>query len=111
MFDIVVNGTAGKLVLVGRRLGQDMMKDWNENEIACPHSKGGVTVVAHPFENLIRTGCHPWPPEEILQKLYKSRQVRAFTGDNLRICTSGLGETNPETYFTTMKTGDCSLIQ
>lgn len=71
--------------------GQKIMKDWNGNEIACAHSKGGVTVVAHPFDNLIRTGCHLWPPAEIVQKLYQSRQVRAFAGDDLTICTSGVG--------------------
>jgi hypothetical protein len=67
------------------------MKDWNQNEIACAHSKGGVTVTAHPFHNLIRTGCTPWPPPEIVQKLYQSRQLRAFTGQDEATCTSGLG--------------------
>jgi hypothetical protein len=68
------------------------MKDWNENEIACACSKGGVIVTAHPFDNLIKAGCPPvWPPSEIVQKLYQSRQVRAFAGDDLVICTSGLG--------------------
>ena len=67
------------------------MKDWNQNGIACAYSKGGVTVTAHPFDNLIRTGCNPWPPPEIVQKLYQSRQIRAFTGEDERICTSGIG--------------------
>ena len=67
------------------------MKDWNQTEIACARSKGGVIVTAHPFDNLIRTGCTPWPPPEIVQKLYQSRQVRAFTGKDERICKSGLG--------------------
>ena len=68
-----------------------MMKNWNGNEIACAHSRGGVTVAAHPFDNLIRTGCYPWPPPEVVQKLYKSRHIRAFTGGNLTICKSGFG--------------------
>lgn len=67
------------------------MKDWNQTEIACAHSKGGVIVTAHPFDNLIRSGCSPWPPPEIVQKLYKSRQIRAFTGEDERTCTSGVG--------------------
>jgi hypothetical protein len=67
------------------------MKDWNQNEIACARSSGGVTVTAHPFDNLIRTGCTPWPPPDIVQKLYQSRQIRAFSGENERTCTSGLG--------------------
>jgi len=68
-----------------------MMKNWNHAEIACAHSKGGVIVTAHPFDNLVRTGCNPWPPPEIVQKLYRSRQIRAFTGEDEKICTSGIG--------------------
>lgn len=67
------------------------MKNWNGHEIACARSKGGVTVVAHPFDNLIRTGCHSWPPAEIVQKMYQSRQVRAFVGNDLDTCKSGIG--------------------
>jgi hypothetical protein len=46
---------------------------------------------AHPFDNLIRTGISSWPPPEIIQKLYKSRQSRAFEGKDLAIATSDLG--------------------
>ena len=67
------------------------MKDWNNNEILIAHSKGGVIVTAHPYDNLILTGCKPWPPPEIVQKLYQSNKIRAFTGVNKEICTSGLG--------------------
>lgn len=67
------------------------MKNWNEQEIAIALSKGGVTVTTHPFDNLIRSGCSPWPPPEIVQKLYKSRQIRAFKGESAQLCTSGLG--------------------
>jgi hypothetical protein len=67
------------------------MRDWNGKEIESAISGGGVRVVAHPFDNLISTGCSPWPPPEVLQKLYQSRQVRAFDGDQLEICRSGIG--------------------
>lgn len=67
------------------------MKDWNQAEIACAVSKGGVVVTAHPFDNLIRTDSCSWPPPEIVQKLYQSRQIRAFTGDDKIVCESGLG--------------------
>ncbi len=67
------------------------MKDWNDNEILIAHSKGGVIVTAHLYNNLIRTGCALWPPPEIVQKLYQSRQIRAFTVTDKPICTSGLG--------------------
>jgi len=67
------------------------IKDWNGKEIAFAQSRGGVGVVAHPFDNLIQTGCTPWPPPEIIQKLYKSRQGQAFDNHQLAICESGLG--------------------
>jgi hypothetical protein len=67
------------------------MQDWNGKEIAFAHSKGGGQIVAHPMDNLISTGCLPWPPAEIVQKLYRSRQENAFTGEQLAICKSGLG--------------------
>lgn len=66
------------------------MKDWNGRKINFAKSKGGVIVVTHPFDNLISTNCIPWPPPEIVQKLYKSRQIRAFQGSQSSICTSGL---------------------
>ena len=67
------------------------MRDWNGKEVAFARSKGGVLVLANPMDNLISTGCSPWPAAEILQKLYKSPQVRAFYDDELEICKSGLG--------------------
>lgn len=69
----------------------DEMADWHGNIIPVARSKGGVKAVAHPFDNLIRTGISSWPPPEIIQKLYKSRQSRAFEGKDLAIATSGLG--------------------
>jgi hypothetical protein len=65
--------------------------DWNGKPIPLARSKGGVKAVAHPFDNLIRTGIAAWPPPEIIQKLYKSRQSRAFEGKDLEIATLGLG--------------------
>lgn len=67
------------------------MKDWNQTDIMCAYSKGGIPVTAHPFDNLIRTGCSPWPPPEIVQKLYQSGHVRAFAGEDERTCKSGIG--------------------
>jgi len=67
------------------------MKDWNEREIECAHSKCGVIVVTHPYDNLIRSGCTSWPPPEIVQKLYQSRQIGAFEKDEAQKCMSGLG--------------------
>lgn len=72
-------------------MGGVEMKDWNGREILCAKSRGGVTVTAHPYDNLIRTDFVPWPPPEIVQKLYKSQQISAFSGEEKKICTSGLG--------------------
>lgn len=66
------------------------MKDWNGKEIQIAHSKGGVIVVSNPLDNLISTGINPWPTSEILQKLYQSRQVRAFEGKQLESAKKGL---------------------
>ncbi len=67
------------------------MLDWNDRAVPVARSKGGVKAVSHPFDNLVRTGILSWPPPEIVQKLYKSRQSRAFEGKDLEIATSGLG--------------------
>ena len=67
------------------------MKDWNYKKIKVAQSRGGVIVTAHPYDNLIRPTGVSWPPPEIVQKLYQSRQVRAFDETNRRICISGLG--------------------
>ena len=67
------------------------MKDWNGKEIKAAKSKGGVIVVQNPWENLIRTGFSIWPVPEIIQKLYESRQKRAFQGEQKTIATQSLG--------------------
>jgi hypothetical protein len=67
------------------------MKDWNGREIEIAKSKGCVLVAANPFDNLISTGVSPWPPSEIVQKLYQSRQVRAFSGEQRKVATRKLG--------------------
>ncbi len=45
----------------------------------------------NPFQNLISTGISPWPPSEIVQKLYRSRQIRAFSSAESNLITSKLG--------------------
>jgi hypothetical protein len=54
--------------------------DWNGRAIPVSHSKGGVKAVSYPYANLIRTGFTAWPPPEIVQRLYKSRQFRTVEG-------------------------------
>lgn len=67
------------------------MQNWNEIKIRSAQSKGGVLVVAHPLDNLISTGCVPWPTSEVLQKLYQSNHTNAFHGDQLETCKAGIG--------------------
>ena len=40
---------------------------WNQAEIVCAVSKGGVVATSHPFDNLIRTDGSFWPPPEIVK--------------------------------------------
>lgn len=54
------------------------MKDWNGKDIEIMRSSGGVIATKNPFDNLIKTEMHPFPPPEIVQKLYESIQKRAF---------------------------------
>ena len=45
----------------------------------------------NPFQNLVSTGISPWPPSEIVQKLYCSRQIRAFSSEDADLITTHLG--------------------
>jgi hypothetical protein len=53
-------------------------------------SRGGVLAVTDPVDNLVTTGIPFWPPSEIVQKLYQSRQVRAFDEPDLGAVTRTL---------------------
>lgn len=57
----------------------ETIKDWHGNPIEVARSGGGVLAVADPWNNVIRTGVQPWPTPELIQKLYQSRQVRAYS--------------------------------
>ena len=68
-----------------------LMKDWNGKEIPYAQSNGGVKVLSHPYDNLIQSGCSPWPTPEILQKLYHSRHISKFSESDSVICKTGIG--------------------
>jgi hypothetical protein len=68
-----------------------ILLDWHEREIEVAKSRRGVLAVVNPFDNLVKTGIMPWPPPELIQKLYQSRQVRAFSGTDLDRAKSTLG--------------------
>lgn len=65
--------------------------NWRGQPIEVASSKGGTLVVVNPKDNLITSGMALWPPPEIVQKLYQSRQQRAFVGTDLEAVTCGLG--------------------
>lgn len=67
------------------------MLDWNQREIPATCSRGGVCAVADFLDNLIRVPDAPWPPGSIVQKLYESRQARAYDEASLAIVTRRLG--------------------
>lgn len=67
------------------------MLDWNGREIEVARSRGGVLAAADFSDNLIRVDGIPWPPPSVVQKLYESRQARAFDGDELTVATRLLG--------------------
>jgi hypothetical protein len=68
-----------------------ILLDWNERKIEVAKSRGGVLAVVNPFDNILQTGIMPWPPPEITQKLYKSRQMQAYSGNDLNRVKSILG--------------------
>jgi hypothetical protein len=68
-----------------------VIQNWMDRPIEVVSSKGGTLVVVNPFDNLVTTGVSFWPPPEIVQKLYQSRQIRAFDGHNREAVTRILG--------------------
>jgi hypothetical protein len=69
----------------------DEARDWNDRMITLARSARGVRVVRDFSDNLIRDERLPWPPPPVVQKLYESRQSRAFEGSELAAATSVLG--------------------
>lgn len=67
------------------------MLDWRGNEVETAESAGGVLALADVWKNVIRPSGVLWPPPELVQKIYQSRQVRAFRGADEVIATQGLG--------------------
>jgi len=57
------------------------IKNWNDQVIPVIRSAGGVLATYNPFDNLIHDNIFSFPTPEIVQKLYKSRQERAFNED------------------------------
>ena len=67
------------------------IQDWRGRQIEIARSAGGVVAAADPWDNLVRTGVQPWPAAELIQKIYQSRQVRAFVDLEHSAATARLG--------------------
>lgn len=65
--------------------------NWNNKPIEVACSRGGTLAVINPSDNLVVTGMSLWPCPEITQKLYQSRQVRAYDPPDLQAVTQVLG--------------------
>jgi hypothetical protein len=68
-----------------------VVDNWNNDKIKSAQSKRGVLVTTHPFDNLFRPEGINWPPIEVVQKMYKSRQEQHFEGLDARGAKYGLG--------------------
>jgi hypothetical protein len=44
--------------------------------IEVAESAGGVLATLHPLDNVVRGEVNPWPPPELIQKLYASDRWR-----------------------------------
>ena len=64
---------------------------WSGRQVPLAQSKGGVWAVCNVWDNFLRSGLATWPPPELVQKLYQSRQARAFEDDQLAAVTTQLG--------------------
>jgi hypothetical protein len=84
-------GVRGPLLgLVIEALMQSI-RNWRGNDIEVASSGGGVLAVLNPWDNVVRAGVTPWPPPELIQKVYQSRHVGAYTGDNTAAVIRELG--------------------
>ena len=69
------------MLLLNFALFTQKMKNWNQQEVEVVTSKGGVIALANPYDNLVKTGVVPWPPSEIVQKLYQSNHAKSFVNN------------------------------
>jgi hypothetical protein len=58
-----------------------VIRNWRDEDIPVAMSTGGVIATVDPWHNVVRTGVSPWPPPELIQKLYQSRHSQAFAGE------------------------------
>jgi hypothetical protein len=67
------------------------VRDWRGKEIELVESRGGVLAFANPWEGVVHGGVDPWPPPELVQKLYQSNHAGAIVDAANIAATSFLG--------------------
>ncbi len=65
--------------------------DWLNRPIELAQSAGGVYAFRSPWDGVVRGDVAPWPPPELVQKLYQSRQTRAYREEALAAVTAAHG--------------------
>jgi hypothetical protein len=65
--------------------------DWLNRPIELARSAGGVYAFRSPWDGLVKGDVAPWPPPELVQKLYQSRQSRAYRDADLATATAAHG--------------------
>lgn len=68
-----------------------LLDHWKGHSVSAASSLGGVIALSNVWDNLIHGHVSPWPPPELVQKVYKSRQARAFSGPDEMLATGHLG--------------------
>jgi hypothetical protein len=67
------------------------VRDWRGKEIDLVESRGGVLAFANPWDGVVHGPVDPWPPPELVQKLYQSNHAGAFVDGASIAATRFLG--------------------
>ena len=68
------------------------IEHWNRTQsLRVAESAGGVLATLDPLANVVRAGTRPWPPPELVQKLYASDRWRGKTDEDDRVVRDCLG--------------------
>lgn len=64
------------------------LRDWLGRPVKAARSVGGVLAFRSAWDGVMRGDVTPWPPPELVQKIYQSRQARAYRGAELAMVTA-----------------------
>lgn len=65
--------------------------DWSDRPINLASSARGVYAFPNPWDGLLRGEVAPWPPPELVQKVYQSSHQSAYRGADFSVVTSAHG--------------------